>query len=347
MSGVSGMLNGVARDAESRGAVLIGAIMGWELRIGPGTNPVTRTDARRVLAPWGKGDSVPETYAAADGIARASYEIPLAAVGASKQNMSRSFASAKDADTTAALLIYEKIPVAGERGETWKATARVRVDVASGTALALPPDGLPSAPKGLAYAAKVADWANYLIAHVATRDISNAMCAIVREQLRVVPVFGRKAGVYFVPAAHVADAERLAADLAHLGADVNVVRQTDISAAPLATKSATQSFGARIKALSAKVEQIRTSGMRSDGIASGLAEATALRDEVALWSGVAGFQAAAIADVGAKLAEFFATAASTGRRGLTGLAAPDLDVGATGYVEPSASDDDELSPFEI
>jgi len=322
-------LNGIANNAISNGASLVGAIVGWTFKVGP-SNPVTRTDARATLAKWGRGDAVPEALAAADGIARACYEVPVSAVGADKDTLKVSKASKKKADTTASVIVYEKAEREGEAGEGWTPAGRCRVDVQQGVAVALAPDGATGTPRGLAYAAKLAAWANYLISNVGSRDLSNVLTHIVREQLHGVTVFGEKAGTYFIPSSKVADVERLAADVAAIGIYVSVIRQTDGSAAPVAAQAATESFADRIDALAKRVAECKARNVRSDGIASSLAEAVSIQSEVAMWQHVAGFQADAIATIAAELQAFFAAAASAkdAKGSTAGIPAPACDTSA-------------------
>lgn len=347
MSDTTTTLNAIADTAIANGSSLVGAIVGWRFRVGPHA-PVTRKAARAVFAQWGRGDAIPESYAAADGLARAAYEVPVASVGAKKDNLKSSKASKSKADTTAAHIVYEKLARDGESGEGWIATGRARVDVAAGVAVALPPEGEAGTTKGLAYAANLAAWANYLVDHVGSRDLSNVLTAIVKQDLHVATVFGEKAGTYFVPASKVGDVERLARDVAPLGISLYIIRQTDASAAPVAAAAATDTFAKRIAELQKRVEEVRTRNVRSDGIAGALAEAASIRDEVAFWESVAGFQADEVRRIGQELHDFFTAAqgCKDAKSSCAGLAAPSIDLAAL-RGESGESGEDELSPFEI
>ena len=307
MSTPATMLHSYAVEAEAHGATLLGALVGVEYDVGLHA-PVTREAARAVFAAHGAPDAVPLDYAAAEGIGRGTYEVPVNGYRGFKLKTSEF--SRKRGDTSRSIGVYAIAAVEGESGDNWPCVARVRVDLAAGVAVALPPEGGAGLAVGLEHAAKMAAWANYLIGNVGSRDLSGPVVARI-QSLGGVTLFGRKSGVYFVPASSVAAAEAFAADLLKIGVTMTVAHQTHSTIVGPARSAAGETFADKIAALRKTAHEVQAKGKRRDALGNAQNEAVEILDQISLYREILGVQADALAAEADALRAFYARAVAT------------------------------------
>jgi hypothetical protein len=101
-------------------------------------------------------------------------------------------------DTPVAIGVYERQGKPGEGGDDLVCGARVRIQSATDTAIALPPEGKPGLPECLRVAEDIAKRANELIDHVENQELSHALVAAGNESFWA--PFRSRGGVYWVPA---------------------------------------------------------------------------------------------------------------------------------------------------
>jgi hypothetical protein len=292
------------------GAGIIGAIVGTGQHAIGLRHPVSRAKVRATLAKW--GIDIPAERAPQDTLAWSAWDLGKAYRGYSVEVSKLEHAS----DTTASYGVF----LAGADGEKRRRDlpgARVRVDTLAGVAIAVGPEVGAADERCLRHAEKCAHYANFVKDHVVLRDLPE-IGETLRDRFKAVGVYGKRSGVYWVPAPFIADVTAFAADLASIGYSLAVNPQhaaINAAAATVAAAGATQTFGERIEELRAVVGETLTKGKRADALVNCAEAAQALRSQIALYREVAGFQAAEYDKLAAELSAFFTEAGARKARG--------------------------------
>lgn len=188
-------------------------------------------------------------------------------------------------DTPVAYGIYRVEGRRGESGDKFTCGARVRVDTVQRVIVGLAPENEPAIDEALAIANRIADHANHLLQFAETRDVSNAMAAVVRE-LAGVP-FRDNGGMYLLPPAQCAVWRALMPGLRELGVEPIAIDMYDspnaVAAAGSAAKGALEKD---IGALMQELRQAQDAGMRPAPIRRRIADCEALSARVELYRGV-------------------------------------------------------------
>jgi hypothetical protein len=246
------------RQAQRRNAAAggrhIGDIVGWNTeRI-----TVSRADARELLKPEGF-DQLILSVDPATALSRAAGEVKRPS-----GILVQPFAN-PNGDTPASFGIYVRKSGGGEGGDNWPCGARCRVNATTDRIVSLPPDGAPGLEEAMSHAENIAAQANRLITHCETRDISNALVAMVKA-ISGVPLRDR-GGMYVLPPSTCERWQRLKPALETLRVEPITIVMYDAPDNVATAKSAAQgALEADIAELMKDLEKANTDGMRQDAL---------------------------------------------------------------------------------
>lgn len=267
-------LQHVQKRVAAAGGLHIGDLISWNTeRIN-----VSRVDARRVFDLIGLGGLVPDVDPATM-LSRAAGEVRRPDGIAV-----RPFAQPK-ADTPAAVGVYQVKARAAEAGDEYVYGARCRVDLKTGRAVALPPEGVPVIDTALAHAEAVAARANRLLTHCETKDLSAALVGTVKT-LAGVPLRD-KGGFYLLPPTSCPTWVRIEPELELIGVHPIRIEMHDApSNVSVAKTAAASALEADLQELMADLDKAAAEGMRKSALERRVTFCRELKAKAELYRGV-------------------------------------------------------------
>ena len=262
------------RRVASAGGRHIGDIVGWNTeRIN-----VSRASARALFDTEKFGHLILEVDPAT-ALSRAAYEVKRPA-----GILVQAFAN-PNGDTPASFGIYVRKSGGGEGGDGYPCGARCRVDIGASRIVSLPPEGASGIEEAMSHAENMAAHANHLVTHCETKDISNALVAVIKS-LSGVPLRNR-GGMYLLPPPSCDTWRRFKAHLEQLRVDPIIIEMHDAPYNVATAKSAARSaLETDIAELMKDLEKASTDGMRQDALTRRVEYCNELMAKAELYRGV-------------------------------------------------------------